>query len=80
VIGELTYMPLRLAYASTVHKTQGLTLDALQVSISDPFFTAPSMLYVALSRARDIKKLRVVGQLPMLRNRCRTDPAIKEWL
>jgi hypothetical protein len=79
VIGEITYMPLRLAYASTVHKTQGLTLDQVQITISDPFFTSPSMLYVALSRARGPEGLRLVGNLDMLRARCKMDPRVRAW-
>jgi ATP-dependent DNA helicase PIF1 len=79
VVGELTYMPLRLAYATTIHKSQGLTLDRVQVVIGDPFFKHPGMLYVALSRARTPEGLRVVGTREQLRARCRMDPAVKEW-
>ena len=79
VLGEVTYMPLRLAYASTVHKTQGLTLDRVQITISDPFFSAPGMLYVALSRARNPEGLRLVGTPELLRSRCRMDPAVRSW-
>lgn len=79
IIGEITYMPLRLAYASTVHKTQGLTLDKVQIAIADPFFTAYGMLYVALSRARTPEGLRLVGTVELLRSRCRMDPEVQAW-
>ncbi len=78
-VGEVTYMPLRLAYASTVHKSQGLTLDRVQIDISDPFFAAPGMLYVALSRAKTPEGLRLVGTVDQLRQRCRMDPIAKGW-
>jgi ATP-dependent DNA helicase PIF1 len=79
VLGEIEYMPLRLAYASSVHKSQGLTLDNVQVDISDPFFTAPAMVYVALSRARSLEGLRLVGNPQLLLKRCTVDPKVERW-
>lgn len=79
VLGEIEYMPLRLAYASSVHKSQGLTLDSVQVDISDPFFTAPAMVYVALSRARSLEGLRLVGNPALLLKRCTVDPKVERW-
>lgn len=79
VLGEIEYMPLRLAYASSVHKSQGLTLDQVQVDISDPFFTAPAMVYVALSRAKTLEGLRLVGNPQLLLKRCTVDPLVERW-
>lgn len=79
VLGELDYMPLRLAYCTSVHKSQGLTLDHVQVDISDPFFAAPAMTYVALSRARSIEGLRLVGNPDLLLKRCTVDPKVERW-
>lgn len=78
--GEITYAPLRLAYASTVHKTQGLTLDNVMVDISDGFFASPGMLYVALSRARSVDGLKVVGTPQQVIQRCNVDPRVHEWI
>jgi ATP-dependent exoDNAse (exonuclease V), alpha subunit - helicase superfamily I member len=61
IIGGVTYMPLRVAYASTCHKAQGLTLDNVQIDFRNSFYGQPSMLYVALSRARTANGLRLVG-------------------
>lgn len=80
IIGEVTYLPVRVAYASTVHKTQGLSLDQVQVNIREHFFTAPSMVYVALSRARTVEGLRLVGSVDALRHRCTVNPKVAAWL
>jgi len=80
VIGEVTYMPLRLAYASTVHKTQGLTLDRIQIDPSNAFFGAPSMAYVALSRVRSHEGLRLVGGPKLLADRTNVLEDILPWL
>jgi hypothetical protein len=80
VKGSVSYMPLRLAYATTVHKSQGLSLDQVQVSIVDPFFQSPGMLYVALSRARTLEGLRIVGNDKTLITRAPTDERVRGWL
>jgi len=80
VVGEVEYMPLRVAYASTVHKVQGLTLDNVQVNIGHYWFGNPSTVYVALSRARSIKGLRIVGDVGRLARRIKTDARVKRWV
>lgn len=80
VIGEVEYMPLRVAYASTVHKVQGLTLDKVQVNISHFWFGNPSMVYVALSRCRSIEGLRIVGDVGRLSRRIKTDARVRRWV
>jgi hypothetical protein len=79
VVGTITYMPLRLAYATTVHKSQGLSLDNVQLSIADPFWAAPAMLYVGVSRARTLAGLRIVGTMEQLRAKTTFDPRVEEW-
>lgn len=80
ILGQITYMPLRLAWASTVHKTQGLSLDNVQINIGDHFFKSSGMLYVALSRARTPGGLRLVGSPAMFAERCTVDPKVSPWL
>jgi ATP-dependent DNA helicase PIF1 len=80
ITGWIAYMPLRVAYASTVHKSQGLSLDQVQINFRDAFFKSAGMVYVALSRARTAAGLRLVGTPATLVERCHADPRLKEWL
>lgn len=80
IAGAIDYMPIRLAWASTTHKSQGLSLDRLQVNINDPFFKSHGMIYVALSRARTAEGLHVIGRPETFIERCAADPKLAEWL
>ncbi len=81
VAGQIEYFPLRVAYATTVHRAQGLSLDRVQVDFRGWMFARQhAMLYVALSRARTLEGLRLVGPPELLAERCRVDPLTVRWL
>ena len=64
--------PLILAFAVTIHKCQGLSLDCAMMELSDQVFS-PGMAYVALSRVKQLENLHLIAFKPqsvMVSSKC----------
>ena len=56
-LATLSQFPLKLAYAITIHKSQGMSIDNLICNVDNIF--APSQFYVAISRATNPQHLKL---------------------
>lgn len=80
-IGEYQQLPVKLGYAITIHKSQGQTYSAANIA---PAGWLPGLLYVALSRVKDIKQLHLLHKIEP--NMVNADPTVRnfyqhlEWL
>jgi len=72
VLGVRVQLPLELAWAVSIHKCQGMTLASVEVSLEKIF--EHGQAYVALSRARTLEDVRVVGSEDDVRHSVHADP------
>ena len=56
---SIQHMPLKVSYALSIHKSQGMTIDALEIDLGDNIFTC-GQAYTALSRAKSLRSIRVI--------------------
>jgi ATP-dependent DNA helicase PIF1 len=75
--GSFTQFPLRTAWAVTVHKAQGLTLERVRIDLGKGAF-APGQAYVALSRCTSLEGLRLVR--PLSPRDVLVDPQVLDYL
>ena len=75
-IGEYIQYPLTLAWAVTIHKSQGKTLPSVYIDLGDGAF-APGQVYVALSRAKSLQDLHVARKIKI--SDIRIDPRVKNY-
>lgn len=55
----ILHMPLKVSYALSIHKSQGMTIDALEIDLGDNIFTC-GQGYTALSRAKSLKCIKII--------------------
>lgn len=75
-VGSFTQFPMKLAWAITIHKSQGKTFDRVILDIGSGAF-ASGQVYVALSRCTSLNGL--VLKRPILRHHIMTDPEINQF-
>ncbi|MBU4511571.1 AAA family ATPase [bacterium] len=77
VIGSFTQLPIKLAWAVTIHKGQGKTFDKVHIDFGNGTFT-PGQAYVALSRCQTLEGMVLTS--PLEENHVFTDSRIKEFM
>ncbi len=75
VLGTFSQYPIRLAWAITIHKSQGLTFDRAIIDAGHAF--APGQVYVALSRLRSLAGLILFSKITP--EAVMTDTEVVEW-
>ena len=75
VVGTFSQYPIKLAWAVTIHKCQGLTFDKAVIDVSEAF--APGQVYVALSRLRSLDGLLLSSKISA--SAVSTDPEVVHY-
>lgn len=78
VVGSFVQYPLKLAWAVTIHKSQGKTFDRVVIDVGRGGTFAPGQLYVALSRCRSLEGIAL--RRPLLLRHIITDQRVVEFL
>lgn len=77
VVSSFTQYPVRLAWAMTIHKSQGQTYESVALDLTTATF-APGQLYVALSRCTNLEGLYL--KMPVKRSHIIVDPKVSAFM
>lgn len=72
---SVSFMPLKLAYAITIHHSQGCTLDAIEIDLGDSIFEY-HMAYTGLSRCKTLSSVKIID---VKAKSFKTHPLVKEF-
>lgn len=72
---NVTFIPLKLAFALSIHKSQGMTLDAVEIDLGDSIFEF-GQAYTALSRAKSLSSIRLIS---VKASSFKTHPSVKRF-
>ena len=72
---SILHMPLKVSYALSIHKSQGMTIDALEIDLGDNIFTC-GQAYTALSRAKSLRSIRIID---VSKNSFKMNPNVKAF-
>ena len=78
VTGRFVQLPLKLAYAITIHKSQGQTYDRVRIDLGSRGAFATGQTYVALSRCRSLAELYL--ERPLRLSDIRVDPKVVKFM
>lgn len=73
--GTFKQIPLKLAWAITIHKSQGLTFDKAVIDVGSAF--TAGQVYVALSRCKQLKNIRLTSEIS--RDNIKVDPIVENF-
>ena len=71
----ISHMPLKVSYALSIHKSQGMTIDAVEIDLGDNIFTC-GQAYTALSRAKSLASIKIIE---VSKQSFKMNPFVKEF-
>lgn len=71
----IMFMPIKLAYAITIHKSQGSTIDYLEISLGNKIFES-GQGYTALSRGKKLENIKIIDLHP---NSFKVNEIVLKW-
>ena len=72
---HISHMPLKVSYALSIHKSQGMTIDALEIDLGENIFTC-GQAYTALSRAKSLRNIKIID---VSKNSFKINPYVKSF-